>query len=416
MNRFNYRGDELMCESVPLQSIAEAVDTPAYVYSCTGIRENYRRIDRALESYPHLICYALKANSNPEILRDLAALGSGADVVSGGELNLALAAGFPAKKIVYAGVGKTDAEIRLAIENNILALNVESTQELEVVAEIARKMGCTAPIALRINPDIDIEGHPYLTTGKSANKFGIEIQQAKACYQWAAKQSSLKIVGVHCHVGSMIRKSEPFSKSAETLVHFVADLKSMGIEMEHIDLGGGFGVDYQTVLADQGSPWMLEPEAVIKEVLPVIQATGCELLFEPGRSIVGPNGILLTRVLFAKETKGKRFVVVDAAMNDLIRPSLYGAHHEVVPVRRRAGEQQLVDVVGPICESGDFLAKDRNLIEPQRGDLLAVMTAGAYGYTLASNYNSRSRGVEVGVEGEDWRIIRARENWIQPSV
>ncbi|MBN1541155.1 diaminopimelate decarboxylase [candidate division KSB1 bacterium] len=410
MNSFRYSGKELTCDGVSVARIAAEVGTPAYIYSLAGIEANYDRIDRAIGAYPHVVCYALKANSNPEILRRLAARGAGADVVSGGELRLALQAGFPAKKIVYAGVGKTDAEIRLAIQAGILALNVESRQELEVTAQIAQEMGQTAPVALRINPDIDIEGHPYLTTGKSANKFGIEMGEAKACYLWAAKQPSIKIVGVHCHVGSMIRKPDPFYKSAETLAQFVAELKSAGIEMEHIDLGGGFGVDYETVLADQGSCWLIEPEAVMEKVVPILQETGCELMFEPGRSIVGPHGVLMTRVLYTKETKGKQFAIVDAAMNDLIRPSLYGARHEVLPVMQGEGAAEPIDVVGPICESGDFLAKDYPLTPVKRGDLLAVMTAGAYGYTLASNYNTRGRGVEVLVEDGGWYVIREREN------
>lgn len=409
---FSYQEDKLFCESASLHEIAEQYGTPAYVYSRDGIIRNYKLIDRAFGSYPHLVCYALKANSNPHILHIMAKQGAGADVVSGGELVLALKAGFPAKKIVYASVGKTDEEIRYAINADILAFNVESRQELEVVAGLAREMGKVAPIAIRINPDIDIEGHPYLTTGKKANKFGIEMREARECYLWAAGQGSLKVVGIHSHVGSMIKKPDPYRKSVETLIEFVQDLKSHGIELEHIDIGGGLGVDYERVLSDSGSPFLMQPEDITEQVLPLIKETGLELLFEPGRSIVGPNGCLLTRVLYTKETKGKKFVIVDAAMNDLIRPSLYGAYHAILPLDRKEGESEVVDVVGAICESGDFLAKDRELQKVERGDLLAVMTAGAYGYALASNYNTRPRPVEVLIDAGQSFVIRERERII----
>jgi len=406
---FSYKDDELFCEATSLKDIADQYGTPAYVYSQAGLLHNFKEIDEAFSGYPHQICFALKANSNPYILQQMAKQGAGADVVSGGELVLALKAGFPAKKIVYASVGKTDEEIRYAIDADILALNVESRQELEVIAQIAKEMGKIAPIAIRINPDIDIEGHPYLTTGKSANKFGIEISEARECYLWAAGQKSLKLVGVHSHVGSMIKRPDPYRKSAETLVEFVNDLKKEGIELEHIDIGGGLGVDYRRVLAEDESPYLMQPQDLASQVIPAVKETGCEILFEPGRSIAGPNACLLTRVLYTKETKGKKFVIVDAAMNDLIRPSLYGAYHEILPVQKRETATEQVDVVGAICESGDFLAKDRNLQSVKRGDLLAVMTAGAYGYTLASNYNTRPRPVEVIVEDGKNFIIRKRE-------
>ncbi len=406
---FSYVNENLFCENVDLAEVAKVHGTPAYVYSRAGLVHNYEKIDQAFGQYPHKICYALKANANPEILKLMVSLGSGADVVSGGELAMALQAGFPANKIVFASVGKTDAEIRLAIKSHILALNVESRQELEVTAQIAADMGEVAPIAIRINPDIDIEGHPYLTTGKSANKFGIALEEARECYLWGAKQKSLKMLGVHCHVGSMIKRVEPYKKSAETLVEFVKDLKEQGILLEHIDLGGGLGVDYTRVLAEAETPWFMEPQEIAQVVIPLLKKTGCEILFEPGRSIVGPNGALLSRVLFRKETRGKKFVIVDAAMNDLIRPSLYGAYHEILPLRWTVAEREVVDVVGAICESGDFLAKDRPLQSLERGDYIAVMTAGAYGYTLASNYNQRPRPVEVMVDGDHFYVIRERE-------
>jgi diaminopimelate decarboxylase len=406
---FYYQDDRLFCEKVDLQEIAEKHGTPAYVYSRAGLVHNYQAFDRAFADHPHRVCYALKANANMEILKLMVRAGAGADVVSGGELALALEAGFPADRIVFASVGKTDAEIRLALKSRILALNVESREELEVTAKLAAEMGGVAPIAVRINPDIDIEGHPYLTTGKSANKFGISLEEARECYLWGAGQTSLRMVGVHCHVGSMIKKVDPYQRSAETLMNFVEDLRARGIRLEHIDLGGGLGVDYTRVLGETQSPWFMEPSEIAGAVIPILKKTGCEILFEPGRSIVGPNGVLLSRVLFNKETKGKKFLIVDAAMNDLIRPSLYGAHHEILPLSPRAGDTKTMDVVGAICESGDFLAKDRSLPPMQRGDYLAAMTAGAYGYTLASNYNERPRAVEVLVDGKEFTVIRERE-------
>lgn len=410
MNPFLYRGKRLYCETVALEDIAGKVGTPAYVYSKNGIADNFIKIDNAFKGIQHRICYAFKANSEPHILRLLADLGAGADVVSGGELLLALENGFLPKKIVFAGVGKTDPEIELAIEKDILAINVESGQELKVVAEIAARMNKVAPIAIRINPDIDIEGHPYLTTGKQANKFGIGLKEAIAGFQWAAQQKSLRIVGVHNHLGSMITKSLPYKKSAETLANLVLDLKHQGIHLEHIDLGGGIGVDYHRVLADDGDPFTVDPGVIAGQTLPVFKKTGCEILMEPGRAIVGPNGALLSNVLYRKVTKGKTFIIVDAAMNDLLRPSLYGAYHAILPVSKSGkGVEEIVDVVGPVCESGDFLAQNRELMPLDRGDLVAVMTAGAYGYTLASNYNTRPRPVEVWVDGEHFEVIRERE-------
>ncbi len=406
---FTYKNNRLYCEETDLNTVAQEYGTPAYVYSKAGIVHNFQNIDQAFASHPHLVCYALKANANPVLLKMMAELGAGADVVSGGELALALKAGFPAHRIVYASVGKTDAEIRYAIRSRVLAINIESREELEVTAKIAAEMGEVAPIAIRINPDIDIEGHPYLTTGKSANKFGIEMNEARDCYLWAAGQKSIKIAGVHCHVGSMIKKADPYEKMAETLAEFVMGLQSRGIHFEHVDIGGGLGVDYTRVLGENESPWFMQPEDITAKVIPIIKQTGCEILFEPGRSIIGPNGLLLSQVLFRKETKGKKFLIVDAAMNDLIRPSLYSAYHTVLPLQEQKATMENVDVVGAICESGDFLAKDRELPGMKRGDYLAVMTAGAYGYTLSSNYNERPRAVEILVDGTQHRIIRERE-------
>jgi diaminopimelate decarboxylase len=406
---FHYKKEQLYCEEVALAAIANQLGTPLYVYSESGIRDNFKAIATAFARLPHTLCYALKANANAELLKLMASLGAGADVVSGGELTLALRAGFPADKIVYASVGKTEDEIRLALQKKILALNVESREELENVSRIAGEMGVVAPIAVRLNPDIDIDGHPYLTTGKSANKFGIPLAEARECYLWASKQKSLRMVGIHCHIGSMIKKVEPFRKMAETLVGFVQEMKDQGIHLEHIDLGGGIGVDYTHVLAEHGSPFFFSPADLAQEILPILKTTGCELLFEPGRSLVGSNGVLLGTVLYNKLTGGKRFVIVDTAMNDLIRPSLYGAHHEILPLVKTTAAVEKVDVVGPICESGDFMAKDRDLPLMKSGDRLAIMTAGAYGWVLSSNYNARPRPAEVLVRKDGWQVVRERE-------
>lgn len=406
---FYYDNNDLFCESVNLAELANEFGTPAYVYSKNGLFDNYRQVDAAFMDLPHLTCFALKANSNPELLRLLAKEGAGADVVSGGELKLALEAGFPANKIVYAGVGKTDEEISFAIDSGILALNIESRQELEVTAQIASSMRKKAPIAIRINPDIDIEGHPYLTTGKTANKFGIAADEILDCYRWAAAQQWLEIVGIHCHVGSMVQKVDSFVKSAQMLVKFVEEFQKFGVELQHIDIGGGLGVDYSHVLDDHGSPFLLQPDSLSRSIQPILSKSGCELLLEPGRSIAASIGVLLTKVLYTKQTGGKHFVIVDAGMNDLIRPSLYNAKHEILPLCRKAGHPVIADVVGPICESGDFMGKDVELIGVERGDYLAIMTSGAYGYTLASNYNTRPRPVEVLVDGDCKTMIRIKD-------
>ncbi len=409
MITFEFRDSILHCEEVNLTDVAEQYGTPAYVYSKSGIVFAYERIDRAFAEVDHRICYALKANSNPALLALLVERGSGADVVSGGELRLALDAGFAPDKIVYASVGKTDAEIEFAIRQNIAALNVESQQELEVTAGIAATMGAAAPVALRLNPDIDIEGHPYITTGRNINKFGIELEKARECYLWAHAQKGLKLVGIHTHIGSMIATHTPFVKTAQLLLEFVEYVRDRGISLEHIDMGGGLGIDYGKVLASDGSPFSLAPETLAEAIVPIIKKAGCELYLEPGRSIMAPHGALLTKVLYTKEIKGKHFIIIDAGMNDLLRPALYGAQHAILPLRRKNGKQNRADVVGPICESGDFLAKDLLLPEVRRGDYLAVMTAGAYGYVLSSNYNQRPRPVELLVENRSVNVIRARE-------
>lgn len=413
MNRFVYRQGELCCEELSIQQLAERYGTPLYLYSKNMIIDNFRATDAAFADVAHLICYAMKANSNWQILKLLAQLGSGVDVVSGGEMALALKAGVPGRKIVYAGVGKTDDEMRLGINSGILAFNVESEQELLVINHIAQQMGQRAPVALRINPDIDIHGHPYISTGKAINKFGIEIERGLAVFQQAQQLPGIEIVGVHCHIGSQILNLEYYIASAKKMFDFVVQLRQRGIDIQHVDIGGGLGVHYMDMVPEAAETKLGESvptsAELAKQVLTVLKPLNCQVLFEPGRSIIGETAALITRVLFVKKSRDKTFVVVDAGMNDLIRPSLYNAYHQIVPLRQQSGPMTPVDVVGPICETGDFLAKDRPLPALQRGDYLAVMTAGAYGYSLASNYNSRPRPIEVWVDAHRDEVIRERE-------
>ncbi|MDZ7375967.1 MAG: diaminopimelate decarboxylase [candidate division KSB1 bacterium] len=412
MNRFAYWDQYLYCEDLSIEALAEKYGTPLYLYSKNMIVDNYHAMDRAFAGVPHTICYAMKANSNFHILKLLASLGSGADVVSGGELLLALRAGIPAEKIVYAGVGKTDAEIEFAIDQGILALNVESEPELELVNQIALRMGQQAPVAIRINPDIDIHGHPYISTGKAINKFGIEIVRAQQAFLRAKDLDGIDIVGVHCHIGSQILNLEYYVAAAKKLFEFVQWVREAGIELQHIDIGGGLGVHYPDLIPDYAelpSERVPTPNALAEKVLSILKPLGLEILIEPGRSIIGETGALICKVLYIKKSHDKNFAVVDAGMNDLIRPSLYNAYHQIVPLRKRSNDWEIYDVVGPICETGDFLAKDRKLPQLEPGDYLAIMTAGAYGYSLASNYNSRPRPIEVWVDRNHDQVIRDRE-------
>ena len=417
MNRYQYRNGELYCEDVKIQNLARKYGTPLYVYSKNMIIDKFKATDNAFSSVKHTICYAMKANSNMEILKLMASLGSGGDVVSGGELYLALKAGIPANKIVYASVGKTDEEIKFAIESGILAFNIESEPELEVVNQIAQQLGKKAPIAIRINPDIDVHGHPYISTGKSINKFGIDINNAFDVFVSASKMPGIEIVGVHCHIGSQILNLDYYDASAKKLYEFVTRLKDAGINVHHIDIGGGLGVHYPDIIPDlaEEKKEVPSPAELAKRILEVLKPLNCEILFEPGRSIVGEAGTLVTKVVYIKHSRDTKFVVVDGGMNDLIRPSLYEAYHQIVPLTKIQGDFEPADVVGPICETGDFLAKNRNLPPVQRGDFLAVMTAGAYGYSLASNYNSRPRPAEIWVDGDKDELIRPREkveDWV----
>ncbi len=411
MDYYTYQNGMLYCESVPVEELAKTYDTPLYLYSKNAVIEKYQKYDRAFAGIPHTICYALKANSNIRLLKLLASLGSGADIVSGGELYLALKAGIRPDKIVYASVGKRDAEIKFAMDSGIRAFNVESGQELEIIDAIAQSKGVRAPVAIRVNPDIDIHGHPYISTGKSINKFGIDIDTALNLFKRANEMRGIRIDGVHCHIGSQILDLEYFVASARKLHRFVMDLRASGIEIRHVDIGGGLGANYKSIVSEKGTEPVAipEPAELAAKVIPVLKPLNCEIYFEPGRSIIGEAGSLITEILFLKESRGKKFVVIDAGMNDLIRPSLYDAFHQIVPLRQTDGNRDMVDVVGPICETGDFLARDRRLPEVKRGDYLAVMTAGAYGYSLASNYNSRPRPAEVWVDGVKHELIRERE-------
>lgn len=411
MHDFHFKHDELYCEEVAVQEIAGSVETPFYLYSRATVLNSFERIDKAFGALDHLICFAMKANSNHELLRLLASHGAGADVVSGGELQRALSSGFVPGKIVFAGVGKRDDEIRAALSARILALHVESLQELQVIDGLASEFGMKAPVAIRVNPDIDIEGHPYISTGKEANKFGIEISQVKALLPRMAEFVNVELIGLHCHVGSQISKIKPYAESLQILIELSAEMQSLGLPLQYVDIGGGLGVKYEHVFEDaEAGQANLTPESLVGALLPQFEKLGCKILFEPGRALVAEAGILVTRVLYVKEGRSKTFVIVDAGMNDFLRPSLYGAYHEIVPLRRSSQSPVKVDVVGPICESGDFFAKERRLPPVRRGDCLAIMTAGAYGYALASNYNGRPRPAEVLVDGDQYRIVCRRED------
>jgi len=405
MNFFRYRGSELHAEGVPLSALARKYGTPLYVYSHATLVRHIMAYQRAFRGFPHVICFALKANSNLAVLKILAGHGAGADVVSGGELYRALRAGMDADKIVYAGVGKTEAEIRFALESRILMFNIESGEELEEINRIAGRMRLRAPIALRVNPDIDPMTHPYISTGLKKHKFGIPIDEALEYYRTAKGFKNVRIVGIHKHIGSQITQVAPFRDALKRLLVLVDELVPLGVEIRYLDIGGGLGIPYN----GERTP---RPADLAKEILPLLRGRKLTLVAEPGRSIVGNAGVLLTRALYRKEGPDRKFVIVDGGMNDLVRPTLYGAYHEVLPVKKRKkGGRALSDVVGPICESGDFLARDRMLPEVSRGDLLAVMSAGAYGFTMSSNYNSRPRAAEVMVRGGRHFLVRKREGY-----
>jgi len=404
MHDFTYIGSELYCEKTPVRKIAQEVGTPVYIYSSSTLRNHYQAFDAAFAGIPHIVCFAVKANSNLSILKLFASHGGGADIVSGGELFRALKAGVDPQKIVFAGIGKTGEEISFALKSNILMFNVESSHELKKINEVAGSLGVKARVALRVNPDIDPKTHPYISTGLKKSKFGIAIKNALEEYQLASALPNIEIIGIHKHIGSQITEIAPFADAMKRITGIVKELKESGIDIKYIDAGGGLGIRYD----DEEPP---HPKELGNVLLPLIKDTGCTLILEPGRVLTGNAGMLLTKVLYLKTGEVKNFVIVDAGMNDLIRPSLYEAHHEILPVEKRAGESFTADVVGPICESGDFLAKDRELMKPETGDLLAVMSAGAYGFTMSSNYNSRPRVAEVMVDGDTYTIIRKRETY-----
>ena len=405
MHHFAYRGGVLHAEAVDLTLLADAVGTPFYCYSSATIERHYKVFAGAFADVDALVCYAMKANSNQAVIATLAHLGAGADVVSEGELLRARAAGIAPDKIMFSGVGKTARELALAVDQNILCVNVESEAELELLAAIARAKGRRADISIRVNPDVDAKTHRKIATGKAENKFGIPISHARDVYARAAKLDGVRIVGVDMHIGSQIVELDPFGDAFTLLADFVGVLRADGHTISHVDLGGGLGIPYRE---DNEPP--PDPDAYAAVVKHATQNLGCKLIFEPGRLIVGNAGILVTRVLYLKRGEAKTFIIVDAGMNDLIRPTLYDAHHDIRPVREPVvGAPRITaDVVGPVCESGDFLALDRSLVEPRAGDLLAVMTAGAYGATQSGTYNSRPLIPEVLVRQGEWALVRPR--------
>jgi diaminopimelate decarboxylase len=403
MNHFEYHGRELFAEQVPLSKIAAEVGTPCYVYSLATLRRHYRVFDAAFAAAPHVVCYSVKANSNLAVLRTFAKEGSGFDIVSGGELHRALAAGADPGKIVFSGIGKTRDEMARALSVGILQFNVESSAELDVLDAVAKEMGKKAPIALRVNPDVDPKTHPYISTGMKKAKFGIEIGRAVEEYERARSLGHLDVVGVDCHIGSQLTDVSPFRDALARVRGLILELRARSFDIRYLDFGGGLGITYD----DEVPP---EPKAYAEALLgDGIEKLGVTLLLEPGRVIVGNAGLLLTRVLYRKDTGAKKFVIVDGGMNDLIRPALYGAYQAVDPVERHERPSEIVDVVGPVCESGDFFAKDRSIEQALPGELLAVRSAGAYGFVMASNYNSRPRSAEVLVHGDAYHVVRTRE-------
>ncbi len=404
MHHFQYKRGELHCEAVPLARIAEEVGTPAYIYSYATLERHFRVFDEAFAGIPHLICFAMKANSNLAVIRAIARWGGGIDIVSGGELFRARTAGVPADRIVYSGVGKTYREIAYALKEGILLFNVESAEELKTLAEEAGKQGCAAPVAIRVNPDIDPRTHPYISTGLKKSKFGVQIKEALSLYDAARGDRRLQVRGVSFHIGSQITRLKPFVEALRRVADLVEELRGRGSAIDMVDLGGGLGIPYR----EETPP---SPEAYGRALKDVLARLKLRVLFEPGRVIVGNAGILLVRALLQKSQGKKRFLVVDGGMNDLIRPALYGSYHEILPVRQKRGKKHRVDLVGPVCESGDFFAENRPLPVIDPPGLVAVMSAGAYGFVMSSNYNSRPRAPEVLVRGNEFFVVRRREEY-----
>ncbi len=400
---FARRQGQLCCEGVPLARLAERFGTPLYAYSARAVRHRFLAFDRAFDARPHAVCYSVKANSNLSLLRLLARLGAGFDVVSGGELERVLRANRrAAASVVFSGVGKTAAEMDAALRAGILLFNVESESELELLAARAGHLRCTAPVALRVNPDVPAATHPYISTGLREHKFGVSFSEARRLYRRAAQEKSLRIAGVSVHIGSQIMCLAPFAAAMKKVAELARGLQSDGHCIRYVDAGGGLGIPYRKEPSAGFGPYA-------RAILNPLRGLNAHLLLEPGRALVAPAGVLLSRVLYRKQNGRKQFLVLDAAMNDLMRPALYDAYHEIVPVVRRGGKRRIVDVVGPVCETGDFLARGRELPRMEEGDLVAVLDAGAYGMSLASNYNSRPRPAEVLVEGRSAHLIRRRE-------
>jgi diaminopimelate decarboxylase len=402
---FSYSENDLYCEQVPLADLAARAGTPAYVYSSQTLLDNYRAYDEAFGDLPHTVCYAVKANSSLAVLFLLAKAGAGFDIVSGGELFRVLQAGGDPAKVVFSGVGKTAAEVEYALSHGIHSFNCESEAELTLIDALAGRLGTKAGFSIRVNPDVDAATHPYISTGLAQHKFGIAMADAAAVYERARRLPNLSAEGVSCHIGSQMLDPAPILEALDRVLALATVLRAQGDHIRHVDLGGGLGVAYQS---SEKTPAI---SSFIGSLLARLRQSGLAALVEPGRSIAGPAGVLLTRVLYRKKNGTKEFVIVDAAMNDLIRPALYKAHHEVIPVRRNTLPPIVADVVGPVCETGDFLARDRRMANVMPGDFLAVCTAGAYGFVQSSNYNSRPRAPEVLVEGAAWRVIRQRETY-----
>ncbi|MEO8052243.1 MAG: diaminopimelate decarboxylase [Acidobacteriota bacterium] len=404
MNQFKYGEHALYCEGVALAEIAARAGTPCYVYSAATILANFQAYDRTFGDMPHTICYAVKANGNLAVLRLLAEAGAGFDIVSGGELFRVLKAGGDPARVVFSGVGKTAAEIDEALVAGIFNFNAESEPELTLIDALAHRRGVKARVALRVNPDVETDTHAYISTGKLAHKFGVDIAEAEGIYERARQYENLLLEGVSCHIGSLLLDSEPLMEAVDRVLALIERLRAKGFDIRHADLGGGLGVAYK---ADEVTPSI---EAFVAALKQRLEGRQLHAVLEPGRSIVAAAGVLLTKTLYRKTTGEKEFVIVDAAMNDLIRPALYGAYHDILPVRQNHRRIR-ADLVGPVCESGDFLARDRDMPDAMPGDVLAISTAGAYGFTQASTYNARRRPAEVMVQGDQWRIVRERESY-----
>ena len=425
MHHFHYSGPDLHCESVDLAAVARLYGTPTYVYSATTIADNFRRLQRGLAGLDVQVCFAAKANSNLAVLRLCANLGAGFDLVSGGEIRRVLAAGGDVRSSVFAGVGKTEAEIRLALESGIFALHVESEPELARINHVAGTLGLKAPIAIRVNPDVDAQTHAKITTGKSENKFGIPLRQAAAAYEAAAKLRHVVIKGVQMHIGSQLTAVGPFAEAVRKVAPLAAELKA-NFGIGYFSIGGGMGIVYRDALASGAPAWWdalpadqrpLTPELYGETLTPLLAPLGLKILLEHGRFMVGNAGVLLARVEHLKRGAGKNFLIVDAAMNDLVRPAMYESHHEIVPLHRDTTRRALkADIVGPVCESGDCFAKDRQIQEVGEGELVAFMSAGAYGYTMAGRYNTRPLPAEVLVQGASFELVNARETFAQMTA